>query len=294
MATSNNPQDGTIPSPAKAPALGVNPPFLANSPETAAVADLDRCVADAEVAHMNAVDAFELQQRWLCKRAFEFTSDQFELGLLLMALASATESYFRAVLAASLVTCPICNDHNIDKGKLSLRAISYYPESLVPLALLEHVSFSDAEAVRKQTQELLQIEVPKSDKGASSLASALQEFDKICALRHSLIHSLGFLNSQNCAEAGIGHRGLKVVAVTIDGFQVAADVCLSVVHAFNQFLFSRLMARLYQRGVLTGAREADGPLVQKVATVFLSRTSPAYTHDTEAIVRSIQNSFAQQ
>lgn len=263
-----------------------------NIPETLALAELDACVAPASITVASAIDAFEDQQRWLCRRAFEFESDAFELGLLVMALTSASETYFRSVIAASVLSCPFCTDHNVDKGRLSLRAISYYPDGLIPFALLEHVSFSDSEAIRKQTSELLQIQLPTSDRGSSSISSALSEFDKVCALRHSLIHSLGLLNSQNCAEAGLAGDGIKVVSVSIEGFQVIADVCLNVVRAYNGFVFQQLVQRLYDRKFLSGALEADKVSIAKLKAVFLSRSSPDYLHEEDAMISRIISTFA--
>lgn len=265
--------------------------FRANAPEQALSMALDTCLADAKISLMSPIDAFEQQQRWICKRAFEFSHDEFELGLLVMALTSASESYFRAVLAASILTCPLSHEHNIDKGKFSLRAMSYYPQALIPLALLEHVSFSDADAIRKQTTELLQIDLPTGAKGSSSVATALQEYDKVCALRHALIHSLGLVNSKNCTEAGFPKRSLSRVAVTMDGFQVVADTCLNVVRAFNQFVFEKLTKRLYEKSILGNLLSDNAMVLGRLASVYVSKASPEFNADLKIMCSAIHNSF---
>lgn len=251
--------------------------FLVNQQESAIVCDLKSCVASVDFIEASAVDGFEDQLREIVRRGFSNKGDSFGLGMLMMALTSATETYFRTIIAGAVTTCPLSHAHNVDKGKISFRAIRYYPESMLVLALLEHVSFSDGEAIRKQANELLQINVPAADKGATSVATALQQFDQVCALRHALIHSAGLVNSQNCAEAGLS--GISVVAPNINGLQMVADICRNVVLSFNQFLFNSIIGRLYQRNIITGDIRSDEPLLKPLTALFLSKASPTYSAD---------------
>lgn len=264
--------------------------FLANEPESSIEYDLLNCVCEASFLTQSAIDGFEAQQRWIVRRAFEFSLDIFELGMLVMALTSATETYFRTVLAGAVTACPICHDNNVEKGKISMRAVAYYPLSMLPLSLLEHVSFSDSDAIRKQSLELLQIEVPKTDKGSSSIAAAMQHYDKVCALRHALIHSAGIINSQNCAQAGI--KGpLRAIQISLGGLQMIADICRNAVLAYNQFIFESLMARLYKNKILNGNHQAERATLDSLIRLFLSKNSPDYSEDFGAIRIAIHQEF---
>lgn len=251
--------------------------FLVNQQESAIVCDLTSCVVSASFFEASAVDGFENQLREVVRRGFSSSEDSFVLGMLMMALTSATETYFRTIIGGAVVSCPFSHAHNVDKGKISFRAINYYPESMLVLALLEHVSFSDSEAIRKQVNELLQIAVPSADKGANSIATALQHFDQVCALRHALIHSAGLVNSQNCAEAGLS--GIGIVAPSINGLQMVADICRNVVLSFNQFLFNSIIGRLYQRGLVVGDMQSDEKFIRPLTALFLSKSSPGYSSD---------------
>lgn len=264
--------------------------FIANEPEASSSGDLKDCSSSVEVKVSSAIDAFEEQQRWITMRAFRFQNDNFELNMLIMALTSATENYFRTVIASIVTNCPICLSHNIDGGKISLRAISYYPPQMLTLAFMEHVSFSDTAAVRKQVSDLLKFQIPETDKGSSSISSAMQQFDKVCALRHALIHSSGLLNSKNCVEAGL-QNGFKSVSTSIQGLQVAIDICRNVVLAFNQFLFSQIVSRLYQKSYLTGNFEVDAVIIDPIIKIFVSERSPNYSPDIAEMRRAIHASY---
>lgn len=263
--------------------------FLVNEPEAAISCDLSSCVGSPSFSIKSAIDNFEDQLRNIIKRGFDNRSDPFVLGMLMMVLTSACEMYFRTVISNAAISCPICNANNIDKGRISFRAVEYYPAPMLVLALVEHVSFSDSDAVRKQTQELLQITVPTSDKGSSSIATALQQYDRVCALRHALIHSSGLINSQNSAEAGL--QDMKIIFPSNDGLQMVADICRNVVLSFNQFLFNSIISRLYQKGQLTGDLGADQKHLKILLPLFLSTSSPSYSEDMVKLHSLIHSAY---
>jgi len=263
--------------------------FLVNESEMAVACDLATCVKVPNIEVRSAIDGFETQLRHIIMRGFYNKDDPFALGLLVMAITSASETYFRTVIACTATACPICHAGNVNKGRISFRAIDYYPKSMLVLALLEHIGFSDSDAIRKQTQELLQITVPVSDKGSISIAAALQNYDRVCALRHALIHSSGIINSQNSAEAGL--QQFSVIAPSIDGLQMVADVCRNAILAFNQFLFDSIVSRLYQKGHLTGTYNSDERYMKIIVQLFLSRSSPSFTESLEVVHSSIHAQY---
>jgi hypothetical protein len=263
--------------------------FQINESEAAVICDLTNCVTKPSIQMRSAIDGFDDQLRYIIKRGFESASDPFTLGLLVMALTSASETYFRTIIAGTVAACPVCNSNNLDKGRISFRAIEHYPASMLVLALLEHVSFSDSEAIRKQTSELLQISVPATDKGSSSIATALQNYDRVCALRHALIHSSGLINSQNCAEAGL--QEICVISPSIAGLQIVAEICRNAALSFNQFLFDTIIGRLYQKGYLTGDYQTDGPHLGPILQLFLSSSSPAFSSDQKQLHGGIHAAY---
>ena len=75
----------------------------------------------------------------------ENAHDSEVLGLLLLAVVSGAEFYFRSVLGATIDICPVCKRH-AEPLLVPLAAQEFYDDSGYSCALgaLEHESFADA------------------------------------------------------------------------------------------------------------------------------------------------------
>jgi hypothetical protein len=191
--------------------------------------------------------------------------------VLLLGIVAATEHYFRACLAGLLHVCPIAHQHSASLS-LSFGAIDYYAPRDLGLALLEHVSLATAGEVQKQAQRLVGIDASKN----LSTRAALDEYEKLCQLRHAAVHSVGHLGHQNLRDLGVvltsGRLGLKV---EYSGFQIAADVCQNVVRSYNRFVFRQTVEKWIGRKVIRGTWLEDRERFSPLYRLFYS------AHDAE-------------
>ncbi|RZJ63089.1 MAG: hypothetical protein EOO47_28920, partial [Flavobacterium sp.] len=119
-------------------------------------------------------------------------------NLVLLGYISAIESYIREVLRKTILldkTARIsCEVEEISYGS----AISY-PKHLLPEVILEKASFASQENIINSFKKFLGLKGHQPDE----LLNTLKEFEKICHLRHCIVHRFGKLGSQNAIKFGL-------------------------------------------------------------------------------------------
>lgn len=168
--------------------------------------------------------------------------DQLTANLVLLGSISAVESYMREVIRKCIiidVKCKTkCEIHNITYGA----AISHKPE-LMPEAILEDVSFASKKNITDSLKDFLGI------KGHidSSLVSALNEFSKVCQIRHCLVHRYGKLGTKNAIALGLNSHSdsiEKPLSFNYTNLQECLAICSSLAKEVNNFVFKKILKRL--------------------------------------------------
>ncbi len=186
---------------------------------------------------------------------------------LLLALTSTVENYFRGMLTRLMDACPISREISRTQMVSLLAARSYAIVDL-GLAILDGGSLADAKEVKKKTTQLLGLQVPQN----SDLDAALQEFDKVCHLRHAAVHSRGVIGSRSQAELNMRHAaGPMQLALDFALVQAVAAVCECVVRSYNRFAYRATLERWIGAGLITGDWKADGPHFRAVFDTCYSK-----------------------
>lgn len=232
-----------------------------NPPERTVTLSGTHCVIAAKNIEKSAYDDFLAQFGEIIKCAGQ-GADELIVRLCLLGLTSVTEEYFRRVLAGLITICP--KSANIAfKENVSIGASLYYAREEIGFALFEHISFSDTATIKKWTKKICELEIPE----ASSLADALREFEKVCALRHAAIHANGRLGANNILEIGINPQYPVSVALNIESFQSIAEICLNTVRAYNRFIWEKTLKRWVKAKTLTGKFEDDTINFKKIISL---------------------------
>lgn len=159
--------------------------------------------------------------------------------LLLVGIVSATEHYFRSVFSVAINICRICAKKSADQ-KISLGSVVWHGQQDVARGALEHLSLADAQVIRSNSEKFLGFKIPN----ASDTSSALDEFDKICQLRHGIVHNASELPGSNAVKLELNRsNGLPKIKVEYSELQMAASVCTALIASFNRELFSELARR---------------------------------------------------
>ena len=186
--------------------------------------------------------------------------------LLLLGLVTGVETYFRTLLAGILRQCPI-SQRVAAEQTLSYGSVRYYPKQGVEAALFENASFSSSKEIKRMTEKMLGVDISS----ARSLMAAITEYERICHLRHAAIHAHGALTSVNASAIGVpGELAPASVSLEVGGLHGVARVCQSVVRAYNQELYGRMIERWIGAGVLSGVWGKDKTNFSRLHWLFTS------------------------
>ncbi|HQS67487.1 MAG TPA: hypothetical protein PLM93_09930 [Sulfuricurvum sp.] len=166
------------------------------------------------------------------------TSHPTVIPLILVGMISITENYFRELLAGIITLCPVAKEKSSSKA-LNLATI-WFGYSQMEKGAFENISFSDVDAVKKAFQSFIGYEI----KPSNQLIAPLNEFGKLCELRHAIVHSASILAGKNAIKLQLPGSGNPVrVQVGFSELQEAAEVCTSLICAVNLDLFELLSRR---------------------------------------------------
>lgn len=153
--------------------------------------------------------------------------------LLYVGIISKTENYIRDILAECIKICPIC------KGEVANRSVSFgsmlwQKNGEFEKGIFENISFSDSSAIRKELKHCLKMDVS----GHELLSPILEEFDKLCQMRHAIVHSNCILAGKNAVRLNIQPNDEKLsIKVGYAQLQECASICTAFVMTFNLALF---------------------------------------------------------
>lgn len=175
--------------------------------------------------------------------------------VLLLGVVSASESYFRNLLARLIDVCPLTRAE-ASSQVLSLGSVYYYGLTQLGFGLMEGVSFAETAEVRSATKKLTGVDLT----GSASLEVALSQYERICQLRHAAAHAHGKLGARNVQRLGLVHspgRGSMLLSIDLPALHEAAQVCMNTVRAYNLFMFRKLVERWVGNGLLAGVWRSD-------------------------------------
>lgn len=171
-----------------------------------------------------------------------------ELGqLMILGYVSAVESFVRA-----LIRCLINVDEASQRGayghQVSFAAAKHSEMELLPEALLEQTQFTSRKRIEEAVANFLDL-----NKGQvkEKLEPFCSEYDKVCQLRHCVVHRFGKLGSQNALALGFSeHKEYLEEKMSVDyaKVQLVADICDNTVRGVNNVCYDLVMKRSHNGG----------------------------------------------
>jgi len=197
-------------------------------------------------------------------------------AILLLDLVSSVEWYLRRTIVECINICDIAQK-NIEKKQIPIGAMQYYNKNDLPYSTFDHAALSGTGEVVKVTREILGIDVNKS---STSTMEAIANFEKICNLRHAIVHSRGRMSFLNLLETGFSvEKGPFRIIVTDVSYQDLMAICHSTVRAYNQLVFDSTLERWICAGYVEGDWSKDEERFKKLIDLFFSKedfSSPDY------------------
>lgn len=170
-----------------------------------------------------------------------FNGPSFIGRLLVVNLVSYTESYIKSVISELLKICPISLESSCKKS-INIASILWGGEEQLKYSAFENDSVAAENSIIKNISTYLSINIEKD----SDCKSLLSEFEKICQMRHGIVHCSGILAPKNaiCLQIPkpIDHHYVKIY-VGYKEFQDAALIARSLVFLINRKLFEEFSWR---------------------------------------------------
>lgn len=160
-------------------------------------------------------------------------------GYVVASIISALELYFRQIFSEVLALCPDSRKLSAEQS-VHLGAVLWHGDKVFSLAAFEHISFAGSDKIKKCSKDFIGFEISKN----SNTSAALEEFDKICELRHGIVHSGLVLPGKNAIKLR-ATRGAKnsIIEFDIARIHEATSVCTALVESYNAELFEKMIGR---------------------------------------------------
>ncbi len=198
-------------------------------------------------------------------------------GLLFVGLISSTENYFRDILGFILSICPISQANSAGE-KVQLGSLLWAEDHLQNRSAFEFLPFSNADNIRKAITSFTRHTIKQN--GTSDLM--LKEYDKLCELRHAVVHSGHIVAGKNAIKLGLRRSSSSLkVRICYADLQATGSVCTALVQAANNELFEAMVARWATdwRNLPNWDPSQESKLLLKLRTGFLSTRD----HDNNTI-----------
>lgn len=162
-------------------------------------------------------------------------------NLILLGYISAIESYIREIIR-KLILIDKISRITCELAEINYGAAINYPKNLLPEVILEKASFASKENIINSFKNFLGLKGHQPNE----LLNTLEEFEKICHLRHCIVHRFGKLGSKNAIEFGLdNHSNLieKPLKLNVNMVFNLSIICTNTVLVVNKHLFNRILER---------------------------------------------------
>jgi len=226
---------------------------------------------EVEVNDCSPLQRF-FDQRELLTTILGAESDSLEwrmkANLVTIGIVSSVETYFRSVIRKCLIIDEESRSTSY-KNKVTYGAVLFHGSDLLPEALLEESTFLNKDNIIKNTKNFLGIQVNQQQE--PDLTKALEEYEKICHLRHCIAHRSGHLGSKNAIELGLetfSQHLEKPISLTFDAINNVFNICQNCVLECNDYIFESLLARTVSKDIWSGDLRIDKPKFKPIFEIF--------------------------
>jgi hypothetical protein len=131
--------------------------------------------------------------------------------------------------------------------------------------MLDHESFSSRANVTAWSRKIAGAEL----KNERSLEVALQEFERVCHVRHAAIHAGGYVSTRNAGVLGVP-PGSWISFGSPSAIHEIIGVIAATIRAYNQVLFESILSDWLRNGVLVGDWSEDKEAFTRIWRAFKS------------------------
>ena len=203
------------------------------------VQDIQSYLTEGIITYKAPIDEFYIEVKKIIRYGSDIhmlEENDFLGPLLYVGIISKTENYIREILAACIKICPICKSETANRS-VSLGSMMWQKNGEFEKGIFENISFSDSSAIKKELKNCLRIDLKKKE----LLSEILDEFDKLCQMRHAIVHSSRVLAGKNAIQLNIPSNNERLsIKIGYAQLQECASICMACVMTFNLKLFGEM------------------------------------------------------
>lgn len=206
------------------------------------IPDVNLYVGNSPTINISSIDRFYNSTEDILTKITPtyFTSYTPEItSLLYIGLISATENYFRDILGFILSICPIARE-NASEEKVQLGSFLWGGSELHNRTAFDFIAFSSSRNIKETINKFINYQI--APKGTWS--AMLSEYDKLCEIRHGIVHSGHVLSGKNALKLGLTPTKLSMKTnPSYATLQEAGSICTTLTQSANNELFELLVDR---------------------------------------------------
>lgn len=205
----------------------------------ARINDLNDYISYRPIDDISPIDQFYSEMKSILA-LFPMTAwnqNKWTGALASIAIISSVENYFRQIFSYML---KICTDaqKSASTQVISLGSVIWHPSNEIERGAFEHISLASSDNICSSAKKFLNLDLSKK------LKDIFVEFDKVCELRHGIVHSANILAGKNGIKLNLPTRNdITVINIEYDQFQELMAICNALIVASNQIIFEELCFR---------------------------------------------------
>ena len=212
--------------------------FVNEAPGSNSIGDIDLYLSETDLP--SPVDTYVLYTRSLLRfgTPAQLCQNDHLGGLLLLGAVSAAEAYFRSIFSQTLEICPMSREGAAEK-QINLGGVLWHGHSEFRRSAFEHITFCSRDDVKRHSKAYICFELKDAQ-----FKDPLSEFDRVCHLRHGLVHNGGILPGRNAVQIGAKpSRKHKRIDLDFGSLQSLVAAIDTLVLTFNRELFNDMCRR---------------------------------------------------
>ena len=111
----------------------------------------------------------------------------------------------------------------------------------------------------------------------ASVEKVISDFDRLCELRHCLVHSRGYVGLKACNALNLSFRSPHKILMAREDVLEILKIAHNVVRAVNRYLADEIASRWVEKGILTGEWDADRAVFSSLFDTFRLEGQDAYS-----------------
>lgn len=224
-------------------------PVSANAPASTVVVDFSQyLVSRSPPPDEPPIDQYYKRARAILVENGATWCTDWHRQLFVVHLVGLAEVYARNVLATLVRICP-GTERTALRKQLSLGSVGYYSTGDHAFGILDHQALSGCAEICRATAQIADFDIKQN----SSAYAALEGFDRVCQLRHAIVHQCGGLAPHNLLEFNGLTLPDKPVDVSVSQLRMQDLVAVvhSAVRALNQFILDQTLRRWVRMGLVS-------------------------------------------